>query len=214
MLPPASAPTPRETLRVLTLDDEPLWRHAIQPPLIRMGFRREAITAAAKAEEALAVLRRGVTDLFIGDLVLVGDTRFGQEVIADAVSRDVPTVVVTGTGPEAAPNDLPVDPRLIVGKPFDEEDLEAAIGFAFQLPRQRERAAAILRQEQEARERAARPFATSPDPGLSSHVVQLPDAPAWMRGGQPSAPSGRPADGSVRFPRLAAALQRLTQRHR
>lgn len=89
-----SAPSPKQTPRVLVVEDEPDIAALIAYQLTREGFRVET---AATGPEGLKAINREIPDLVVLDRMLPGLS--GDEVLAqlkgDAATRQIPVLVLT-----------------------------------------------------------------------------------------------------------------------
>jgi DNA-binding NtrC family response regulator len=95
----ADPPPPGETLlrnsHVLVVDDEELYRHALQRILKRVGH---TVTTARDSTEALAVVSEQPLDLVLADIQMPGIN--GLELVRQIheIAPDLPCIVITGYG--------------------------------------------------------------------------------------------------------------------
>jgi CheY-like chemotaxis protein len=106
--------------KILVVDDEPVIRESIAELLEAEGYR---VAALARADEALATLRRERAALVLVDLVMPAMTGADlvQAVRADPALNSVRVVVMTAAMPSPADAKLAADG--VLRKPFELEDL-------------------------------------------------------------------------------------------
>jgi CheY-like chemotaxis protein len=106
--------------KILVVDDEPVIRESIAELLEAEGYR---VAALARADEALAALRRERAALVLVDLVMPAMTGADlvQAVRADPALNSVRVVVMTAAMPSPADANLAADG--VLRKPFELEDL-------------------------------------------------------------------------------------------
>lgn len=120
--PDASPPVP--LLNVLIIEDDAMIAMLYSELIHQIGH--QVCGTASTENEAVAMAGSLLPDLIITDLGLgQGSGRAAIQRILR--SRDVPFLVVTGTGIEALPG---ADSARLLRKPFSEEQLIGAIAFA------------------------------------------------------------------------------------
>lgn len=118
-------PGPGGVLNVLVVDDEVLVADFVADLVEEAGHR--VVGIAATGEGAIALIARERIDLAILDIKLKGDLS-GLDVAAEARSRAIPHVFITGSGDpstrNAAERTQPLD---FLQKPFSQERLAAVL---------------------------------------------------------------------------------------
>ncbi len=84
-----------QTVRVMVVDDHPMWREGVERDLESAGF--EVVAVAANGEEALARALGERPDLILMDLKMPGmdGVAAAQSIRGDLALREVPIVAVT-----------------------------------------------------------------------------------------------------------------------
>jgi CheY-like chemotaxis protein len=95
MLGQAPAPSSRETLLILIVEDDPETRHLYQSVFETGGFRTEAAHNGLQALEKARVSR---PDLILTDIAVPGidGIELCRRLRADSATRDIPILAVTG----------------------------------------------------------------------------------------------------------------------
>ena len=114
---------------VLVVDDDPELRDLLRATLARAGYR---VLCASSAERAFAVLGAVHADVIVTDVVMPGTDGAAFLVRARRVSSlsNVPVVVISGFGPEAAA--IPSGVDAVLHKPFSTIDLLAVVDWLAQ----------------------------------------------------------------------------------
>jgi len=108
---------------VLVVDDEELYRRALERILIRSGY---AVTCARDAAEAMAVVTAQPVDLVLSDVKMPGVN--GIELVRQIrdFDEDLPCIVITGYGTaENSVEALRAGAFWYLQKPFDQSNLDA-----------------------------------------------------------------------------------------
>lgn len=121
----AAAPEDGSAPTVLVCDDDPQIRVVVSEVLRTHGY---SVVSAASAEEALACAAEQTPAAVLMDLALPGMDGWAaiRALRADAHTRDVPVLIVSGT----QPGDTPADVAGWVTKPLDVSDLLTALNAA------------------------------------------------------------------------------------
>jgi CheY-like chemotaxis protein len=112
---------------ILIIDDEAHVRASLRRILVNAGH---AVLEAADGKEGLAVYRQGSIDLAIVDLLM--PVKGGFETVEDLLEMDPKAriLVATGVVSPGGPTDMAakfVGVSRVLAKPFDEEELLAAV---------------------------------------------------------------------------------------
>jgi two-component system, sensor histidine kinase and response regulator len=142
-----------EKLRVLVVDDEPGMREGCRRALTLAGF---AADTASDLDEALALLRRNVYELFLIDVMLPGGS--GLDLLDPILSRDpdATCIIITGfSSIEVAVEAIRRGAYNFLSKPFTSDTLLVAVNQAVERRRLKaiERAAQDLERAKEELER-------------------------------------------------------------
>ncbi|HSJ54216.1 MAG TPA: ATP-binding protein [Anaerolineae bacterium] len=142
-----------EKLRVLVVDDEPGMREGCRRALTLAGF---AADTASDLNEALALLRRNVYELFLLDVMLPGGS--GLDLLDPILSRDpdATCIIITGfSSIEVAVEAIRRGAYNFLSKPFTSDTLLVAVNQAVERRRLKafERAAQDLERAKEELER-------------------------------------------------------------
>jgi DNA-binding NtrC family response regulator len=120
--PPPAEGRPLRRAQILIVDDEELYRRALERILSRAGH---AVTAARDAAEAMAVISSEPLDLVVCDIRMPGLS--GLELVRQAreVDPDLPCIVVTGYGSaEQSVEALHAGAFWYLEKPFEQRSLD------------------------------------------------------------------------------------------
>jgi len=112
---------------VLVVDDEELYRRALERILVRVGH---AVTTARDAAEALAVVSSQPPNLVLADVRMPGIS--GLELVRQIrdLEPDLPCIVITGYGsPEHSVDALRAGAFWYLEKPFDQANLDVVRGL-------------------------------------------------------------------------------------
>ncbi len=107
---------------MLVVDDEELYRRALERILVRVGH---TVTTARDASEALAAVSSETLDLVLADIRMPGLS--GLELVRQIhdVEPDLPCIVITGYGgPEQSVDALRAGAFWYLEKPFDQANLD------------------------------------------------------------------------------------------
>jgi DNA-binding NtrC family response regulator len=108
---------------VLVVDDEELYRRALERILVRSGY---AVTCARDAAEAMGVVTSQPVDLVLSDVKMPGVN--GIELVRQVrdFDEDLPCIVITGYGTaENSVEALRAGAFWYLQKPFDQSNLDA-----------------------------------------------------------------------------------------
>jgi len=122
--PPAPAPEEARSLRVLLVEDEVMIRINSIDVLEELGHQ---VIEARDAEQALAALEAHPLDVIVTDLGLPGISGADFALMARAMQPEIPIVFATGDSQAPA---LPGKPGILLRKPYDGDDMQAAIEAA------------------------------------------------------------------------------------
>ena len=113
----------KSTGGILVVDDDPDLRQFLQLMLTSMGFE---VTTAANGQEALDVLESHDPDLILLDMKM--PVMDGWEFSRALETRDArPPIVVLTAAPDPAARAAEVHADGWLGKPFENEELEATV---------------------------------------------------------------------------------------
>jgi len=118
---PSSSSSSRRS-RVLVVDDEELYRSALERILARVGHQ---VVTARDASEAIAIVAAAPVDLVLCDYKMPGIN--GLEVIRQIhdLAPDLPCIIITGYGtPETSIEALRAGAHWYLEKPFEQEQLD------------------------------------------------------------------------------------------
>ena len=128
---PGATGAPRESLRILVVDDDEDLRLLANRSLTRAGY---SVTEAEGGVEALRIIAAGETDLVVLDLNM--PDLDGFEVLgrlrADEVWRDLPVIVLTAQGDEeSARRSFELGATDFLAKPFTPPQLDSRVQSSF-----------------------------------------------------------------------------------
>jgi CheY-like chemotaxis protein len=122
-----SRAVPRPT--VLVVDDDLPLRVLATITLARAGYSPVAVGSGVRALERFAA---GGVDVVVTDLLMSGVDGF-DVIRALRATRAAPTVLaMTGSGDEAAARAIALGARQVLRKPFDPDELPAAVAAALE----------------------------------------------------------------------------------
>ncbi len=120
--PPPSGVNPLRSSNILVVDDEELYRRALERILVRAGHQ---VATARDAMAALSLVSSQPTDLVLADIRMPGIN--GLELVRQIheIAPDLPCIVITGHGsPESSVEALKAGAYWYLEKPFDQGHLD------------------------------------------------------------------------------------------
>lgn len=118
--------TDRRSDFILVVDDDPMLRRLIEEVL---GFEGYRIEAASTTDEALATVDAKPPYVIVLDMKMPDDgPRFTSELKKRSLNAPIIAMSASREGPKWAAQ---IDAHAFLAKPFDVDDLTAAVGSAF-----------------------------------------------------------------------------------